>query len=295
MSNYTKQDFKVGEILKAAKLNAMDEQIAELSNIINNSGSNTCEDCLTVDSLKTINGQSLVGSGDIVISGEGGTGTVGPQGPQGEQGPKGEAGTDGVSITSVEQTTTSSADGGTNVVTVTLSNGTTSTFNVKNGSKGSTGSKGATGATGATGANGVTFTPSVDSEGNLSWTNNGGLTNPSTVNIKGPKGDAGEGSEDSSGGPTVEYIDYQGFINIEDNKVYVFTVPITELSINVENELPIGSILRFRTEFEGCMITMPDSVRWANNVLPNITGSGYYELSLATIDFSTILAVITTF
>ena len=33
------------------------------------------------------------------------------------------------------------------------------------------------------------FTPAVDGEGNLSWTNNGGLPNPETVNIKGPKGD----------------------------------------------------------------------------------------------------------
>ena len=31
MSNYTKQFFTVGEILKAAKLNAMDDQIAALS------------------------------------------------------------------------------------------------------------------------------------------------------------------------------------------------------------------------------------------------------------------------
>lgn len=42
---------------------------------------------------------------------------------------------------------------------------------------------------GPTGANGVTFTPSVSSAGVLSWTNNGGLTNPSPINIKGPKGD----------------------------------------------------------------------------------------------------------
>lgn len=42
---------------------------------------------------------------------------------------------------------------------------------------------------GPTGANGVTFTPSVSAAGVLSWTNNGGLTNPSPVNIKGPKGD----------------------------------------------------------------------------------------------------------
>ena len=34
----------------------------------------------------------------------------------------------------------------------------------------------------------VIFIPSVDADGNLSWTNNGGLPNPPTVNIKGPPG-----------------------------------------------------------------------------------------------------------
>ena len=42
---------------------------------------------------------------------------------------------------------------------------------------------------GPNGANGATFTPSVSAAGVLSWTNNGGLTNPSPINIKGPKGD----------------------------------------------------------------------------------------------------------
>lgn len=42
------------------------------------------------------------------------------------------------------------------------------------------------------GEDGATFTPSVDSKGNLSWSNNKGLTNPTTVNIKGAKGDKGE-------------------------------------------------------------------------------------------------------
>ena len=35
------------------------------------------------------------------------------------------------------------------------------------------------------------FTPAVDEEGNLSWTNNRGLTNPATVNIMGPAGPQG--------------------------------------------------------------------------------------------------------
>ena len=40
------------------------------------------------------------------------------------------------------------------------------------------------------GGNGVTFTPSVDAAGNLSWTNDGDLPNPETVNIRGSNGEA---------------------------------------------------------------------------------------------------------
>ena len=41
---------------------------------------------------------------------------------------------------------------------------------------------------GPRGYDGATFTPSVDSLGNLSWSNNAGLENPATVNIKGKEG-----------------------------------------------------------------------------------------------------------
>ena len=52
---------------------------------------------------------------------------------------------------------------------------------------------------GLPGHDGVTFTPSVDSEGTLSWTNDGGKANPEPVNImgdKGNKGDKGDPGED---------------------------------------------------------------------------------------------------
>lgn len=52
--------------------------------------------------------------------------------------------------------------------------------------------KGADGEQGIQGENGATFMPSVDSLGNLSWTNDKGLTNPNTINIKGEKGDKGD-------------------------------------------------------------------------------------------------------
>ena len=48
------------------------------------------------------------------------------------------------------------------------------------------------GAKGDTGAAGTTFTPHIDGNGNLSWTNDGGLDNPETQNIRGAKGDKGE-------------------------------------------------------------------------------------------------------
>lgn len=44
---------------------------------------------------------------------------------------------------------------------------------------------------GGVGENGATFTPALDAAGNLSWSNDKGLANPATVNIKGPQGDTG--------------------------------------------------------------------------------------------------------
>ena len=60
---------------------------------------------------------------------------------------------------------------------------------------GEPGQPGEPGAQGEPGEPGTTFTPSVDSDGNLSWTNDGGLPNPETVNIRGPQGLDGEPGE----------------------------------------------------------------------------------------------------
>ena len=71
------------------------------------------------------------------------------------------------------------------------------------GDKGDTGEQGIPGEKGDTGQDGATFTPSVDAEGNLSWTNDKGLVNPTTVNIKGDKGEKGDkgdtGAQGSAG------------------------------------------------------------------------------------------------
>ena len=47
------------------------------------------------------------------------------------------------------------------------------------------------GQEGRKGETGTLFTPFIDSDGNLSWSNPDGLQNPLTQNIKGPKGDLG--------------------------------------------------------------------------------------------------------
>ena len=68
------------------------------------------------------------------------------------------------------------------------------------GDTGNTGAAGADGAPGAAGQDGTTFTPSVDADGNLSWTNDGGKVNPKTVNIKGPQGEQGPAGADGAPG-----------------------------------------------------------------------------------------------
>ena len=51
------------------------------------------------------------------------------------------------------------------------------------------------------GVDGVTYTPSVNEEGFISWTNNGGLPNPPSISIKGPAGPAGAKGDRGLTGP----------------------------------------------------------------------------------------------
>lgn len=62
---------------------------------------------------------------------------------------------------------------------------------------------------------GATFTPSMSANGDLSWTNNKGLPNPKTVNIRGPVGPQGapgepgkDGSDGKDGYSPVKGTDY---------------------------------------------------------------------------------------
>lgn len=123
-------------------------------------------------------------------------GDTGPQGEQGPVGPKGEqgdTGARGITFTPIvdsEGNISWSNDGGLEnpqTVNITGPQGDT-------GAKGDTGlrgEKGEAGDAGPKGDKGTTFIPSVDTDGNISWSNTDGITNPETVNIKGPKGDKG--------------------------------------------------------------------------------------------------------
>ena len=103
---------------------------------------------------------------------QGATGATGPTGPRGEKGATGERGPQGVAGPEGPQ----GLQG----------------IRGEKGDKGDKGPQGEQGETGGTGAAGTTFTPSVAADGTLSWTNDGGKTNPDSVNIKGPQGNPGE-------------------------------------------------------------------------------------------------------
>lgn len=69
--------------------------------------------------------------------------------------------------------------------------------------------KSLTGEEGGTGTPGVTFTPSVSADGVISWTNDGGLDNPTPINIKGPAGAKGDtGAPGAAGKTPVKGTDY---------------------------------------------------------------------------------------
>lgn len=137
-------------------------------------------------------------------------GPIGPeglQGPQGVQGPIGETGPYFTPSVNINGDLSWENNGG-------LPNPQTINIRGPQGIQGPTGEKGEQGEVGPTGpagpqgpqgeqgATGPYFTPSVDSSGNLSWINNGGLVNPSPVNIRGPQGIQGEtGATGPQGSP----------------------------------------------------------------------------------------------
>lgn len=91
------------------------------------------------------------------------------------------------------------------------------------------------------GEDGATFLPSVDENGDLSWTNNGGLPNPEPVNIRGPKGDPGE---QGPPGPAAESPQYEAGEGIR--------ITQTETAPEISVESPVRKILS-QAEFDALL------------------------------------------
>ena len=169
---------------------------------------------------------------------QGAKGDTGPQGPQGEKGDTGEQGIQGVpgnnGITftpsvAADGTLSWSNDGGLdNPASVNIAGpkGDTGSQGPQ-GEKGDAGEQGIQGIQGVPGSNGITFTPSVAADGTLSWSNDGGLENPPSVNIMGPSGLAWTRES---------YVEPYYFEALDGHEYYLSE--ITELCVGVPETLP---------------------------------------------------------
>lgn len=210
-----------------------------------------------------------------------------PKGDKGDTGATGATGATGVGIASITQ---SASVGLVDTYTIVFTNGDTTTFEVENG-KGITNiSK--TGTTDLTDTytitfndgttstfdvvNGTTFTPSLDNNGNLSWSNDGGKTNPQTKNIKGPQGDTGNGIDSIEKTSTSGLVDTYT-ITYTDETTTTFDVTngangdITDVEVDgtsvVDNGVAsINGIGQMQTDIS--------NLQMLENALPHVTGTG---------------------
>ena len=133
------------------------------------------------------------------------------------------------------------------------------------GEAGPQGEMGEQGIQGIQGEQGYYFTPSVDDSGNLSWTNNGNLPNPSIVNIKGPQGIAGEKGQTGDNGinATINGVSALilnttgGLLGSQNENTYTISgenLPIkfqSNMILNNEQWTPIGTLYYQQITLDG--------------------------------------------
>ena len=166
-----------------------DEQKKELAELIE-AGASPTIDVSKTDGVTTLTITDINGTKTATIN-------DGADGAQGIQGPKGDTGA--TPAITVSATIDNTSDNPTVTVDQT---GTAEAPHITFNFSGLKGEKGDPGSGSGSGENGATFTPAIDSDGNLSWTNDKGLDNPETVNIKGPKGDTGQNGAAGAKGDT---------------------------------------------------------------------------------------------
>lgn len=135
--------------------------------------------------------------------------TVNIKGPQGLQGLTGEKGTTFTPSVNAEGVLSWTNDGD-------AENPDPVNIRGPQGAQGTPGADGAPGQDGAPGVNGVTFTPSVSEDGTISWTNDGNLQNPDSVNIMGPQGAQGNaGPGIAAGGTDGQFLIKSGSVDYQ--------------------------------------------------------------------------------
>lgn len=143
---------------------------------------------------------TAVGTDSLTVNGIG-ISVAGADGKDGKDGAPGADGKDGAATIQIGTVTTGTAGSQASITNVGTANAAILNFTIPRGNTGAQGNPGADGAPGEDGQDGTTFTPSVDTNGDLSWTNDGGLPNPETVNIKGADGASGV-TDVTAGAPT---------------------------------------------------------------------------------------------
>lgn len=156
--------------------------------------------------------------------------------------------------------------------------------------EGTQGPQGPQGEQGPKGEDGATFTPSVDTDGNLSWTNDKGLSNPPTVNIKGPKGDSGGsggGSSYAGNYPIVEDT-LETFTDLEPNTYYVLESAgigggdNLTFNINLVTPSNFEIVNEYVFELHGIegAISLPAYITWVNGDVPSFSVGKSYIISI---------------
>ena len=108
---------------------------------------------------------------------------------------------------------------------------------------------GSGGGSGSDGEDGATFYPSVDSAGNLSWTNDKGLANPATVNIKGDPGEDGiDGKTPTKGVDYFTASDIKEIVDAVEDQVPIYEHPTGSGYRHIPIGGSNGNILRWSAD-----------------------------------------------
>lgn len=102
------------------------------------------------------------------------------------------------------------------------------------------------------------FTPHIDSNGLLSWTNNGGLVNPPNINIKGPKGD--DAFTLSIGEVTTLNPDQQATVTnvgTDTDQVWDIAIPAGKDGKNASSMVPSNNYIDLTLGASGSIYTAP--------------------------------------